>query len=295
MTQSTTFWSAISQSISAATATPFTVRGTNTLGGGCINTTYMVEDGPRRYFIKVNDTSRLAMFEAEAAGLIALARPQALRVPTPVAIGVTGEFSFLVLEYLDLRDANSTSMESLGRGLAILHRTTQDCFGWCLNNTIGTTPQHNSETSDWIEFWRTHRLGFQLHLARRESLLMHRGESLLAALPAFFVDYHPQPALLHGDLWGGNIAMTRTGEPVIFDPAVYYGDRETDLAMTELFGGFNERFYAAYNEAWPLDSGYELRKQLYNLYHILNHFNLFGGGYAHQSACMIDHLLSEIG
>jgi fructosamine-3-kinase len=113
-------------------------------------------------------------------------------------------------------------------------------------------------------------------------------------MPDLFADYQPMPSLLHGDLWSGNYAVTQAGEPIIFDPAVYYGDREADLAMTELFGGFSQRFYAAYNETWPLDSGYQLRKTFYNLYHILNHFNMFGGGYARQAERMIEQLLSDL-
>lgn len=294
MNQSIDLWTAIAQSITLATGTSFTARQIRSLGGGCINEAYVVEDGRQRYFVKVNDARVHTMFEAEADGLRELARPKALQIPTPIHTGITGNSSFLVLEYLDLNSGNHPRMERLGRGLAMQHRMTQDRFGWYRNNTIGSTTQHNPETSDWMEFWRKYRLGFQLHLARRESRFTRRGEALLAALPAFFVNYHPTPSLLHGDLWNGNVAVTRAGEPVIFDPAVYYGDREADIAMTELFGGFGERFYSAYQEVWPLDSGYPVRKQLYNLYHIMNHFNLFGGSYAHQAVRMIDELLSEV-
>jgi fructosamine-3-kinase len=124
--------------------------------------------------------------------------------------------------------------------------------------------------------------------------LVARGERLLEALPALLERHRPPASLLHGDLWSGNYAYTRDGEPAIFDPATYYGDRETDLAMTELFGGFPREFYAAYQSAWPLDAGYATRKRLYNLYHVLNHFNLFGGGYLAQAQGLIDGLLSEV-
>ncbi len=128
-----------------------------------------------------------------------------------------------------------------------------------------------------------------------ERVLAERGEGLLQRLPALFLDYQPVASLLHGDFWGGNAGALPDGTPVIFDPAVHYGDRETDIAMAELFGGFPDSFYAAYREAWPLDSGYELRKPLYNLYHVLNHFNLFGTGYLGQARRMIDKLRSELG
>ncbi|MDH5513031.1 MAG: fructosamine kinase family protein, partial [Gammaproteobacteria bacterium] len=190
--------------------------------------------------------------------------------------------------------ADGRSLERLGRELAQMHRATQKQFGWRHDNTIGSTPQINTPASDWVGFWREHRLGFQLELAARNGRnLMRRGERLLADLGNFFRTYHPEPSLLHGDLWGGNVGATE-GQPVIFDPAVYYGDREADLAMTELFGGFSARFYQAYQEAWPLDTGYKVRKTLYNLYHVLNHFNLFGGGYASQAERMMDALLGDL-
>ena len=178
-----------------------------------------------------------------------------------------------------------------------MHRTTRPQFGWWRDNTIGSTPQINTEEHDWIAFFREHRLHYQLELTATHgnTRLLRAGEKLLEALPAFYSDYTPPASLLHGDLWGGNHGQLRDGTPVIFDPAVYYGDREADLAMTELFGGFSFSFYAAYNEAWPLDAGYRVRRELYNLYHVLNHFNLFGGGYAGQAEGMIGRLVSEVG
>ncbi|MFQ5486860.1 MAG: fructosamine kinase family protein, partial [Gammaproteobacteria bacterium] len=156
----------------------------------------------------------------------------------------------------------------------------------------------NTPDEDWPRFWQQRRLGYQLQLAARNGYddgLRQRGERLLEAVPLFFNGRQPPPALLHGDLWSGNYAVTRSGEPVIFDPAVYYGDREADLAMTELFGGFPAAFYDAYNEAWPLAPAYRVRKTLYNLYHILNHLNLFGAAYLSQAQAMMEQLLSEVG
>ena len=159
---------------------------------------------------------------------------------------------------------------------------------------LGATRQPNNWHTDWITFWREQRLGFQLELAAHHGYggkLQLMGQTLMERLPEFFVDYQPVASLLHGDLWAGNHAYVADGNPVIFDPAPYYGDRETDLAMTELLGGFGSAFHAAYRAAWPLHAGYIQRKTLYNLYHILNHANLFGGGYARQAESMMKRLL----
>ncbi len=277
----------------------FIARQRQPLGGGCINQAWRVGDGERDFFVKTNSaTVAQSMFEAEAAGLMELAATGTVRVPPPVAHGVAAGLAFLVLEYLPLGRGGTRGLEMLGRRLAALHRIPQPFFGWRRDNAIGLTPQPNDRSDDWIAFWRERRLGLQLERAARNGHggeLRRRGEQLLARFEGLFVAYRPAPALLHGDLWSGNAGCTVDGEPVIFDPACYYGDREADLAMTELFGGFPERFYAAYQEALPLDVGYPQRRTLYNLYHILNHLNLFGGGYRVQAGHMIDWLLAELG
>jgi len=287
-------WTAVAQHISRASGAAFAVRAQHGVGGGCINTTTVLQDGKRRYFVKLNDASRGSMFEAEAEGLGEIARTRTVRVPAPLCWGTANGSAYLVLEYLELGGARTDHLERLGQQLARMHRTTRDQFGWQRDNTIGSTPQINTSCPDWVEFWRQHRFGFQLELAARNGRdLMRKGERLIAKMGEFFRDYRPVPSLLHGDLWSGNVGATGE-QPVIFDPAVYYGDREADLAMTELFGGFSGRFYQAYHETWPLDPGYKTRKTLYNLYHVLNHFNLFGGGYASQAERMIDSLLGEL-
>jgi fructosamine-3-kinase len=287
----------IAARIAAASGQPFVLERQGNVGGGCINTTEVLEGSGRKYFVKLNDASRLEMFAAEAEGLRELAQARALRAPQPICHGQVNGSAYLVLEYLELGGGSAQSLEKLGTGLAALHRHTQPQFGWHRANTIGSTPQINTPGDDWVEFYRAHRLGYQLRLAAEQGCggaLLRQGEQLMDRLESFFESYRPIPSLLHGDLWGGNYSATRSGEPVIFDPAVYYGDREADLAMTELFGGFGERFYAAYREAWPLDVGYRVRKTLYNLYHVLNHFNLFGGGYAAQAEHMIGSLLAHL-
>ncbi len=292
-----TFWNILAQRISTETGKPFELATHEETGGGCINRVVVLSaDDGRRYFVKLNEAARLPMFEAEAEGLRELARAAAVRVPQPVCTGSAEQQAFLILEYLELGDSDSRAQERLGHQLAALHRVTQPRFGWHRDNTIGSTPQRNTWNEEWVEFYRKQRLQFQLELAaeRGDVRLQPFGEELLDRLPAFFTTYRPTASLLHGDLWGGNAATTRTGEPVIFDPAIYFGDREADLAMTELFGGFSPRFYSAYRDAATLDAGYVVRKTLYNLYHVLNHHNLFGGGYGAQAEQMMQRLLSEL-
>jgi len=251
----------------------------------------------RDFFVKFNRAGMLDMFEAEAEGLNALRESGSLRVPEALVWGETQQHAWLVTEYIPFGRSRDDTAEQFGRGLAALHACKAERFGWHRDNTIGSTPQPNGWMDDWIDFYRERRLGFQLELAGRKGFgasLQRKGLRLMQVLPQFFTGYSPVPSLLHGDLWGGNQGTDAMGDPVIFDPAVYYGDREADLAMTSLFGGFPPAFYAAYNEAWPLDAGYGVRKTLYNLYHILNHANLFGSGYAGQAEMMMDQLLAEV-
>lgn len=291
-----TDWNAIAVHISRAVGHPFKPDAPRSVGGGCINSAYSIRGEGYRYFVKLNNADRLAMFEAEAAGLAELAGTGAIRVPQPVCTGIAGGQSYVVMEHVELGGRRAGGATEAGRQLAAMHGATRQAFGLDRDNTIGSNPQPNTQDADWVEFWRRRRLGFQLNLAARNGhggRLQVQGERLLDVLPAL-IDHAPIPSLLHGDLWGGNIGFDGDGHPVIFDPAVYYGDREADLAMTELFGGFDGDFYAAYREAWDLDPGYVTRKVLYNLYHILNHLNLFGGGYLAQAQDMMDRLLAQV-
>jgi len=294
MSDTTDLLKGISKAIENHTGQPFHASRTETAGGGCINRALTLREGTRQFFVKLNQAHRLDMFVAEAAGLEAILASRSLRAPRPLCTGTVGSEAFLVLEHLPLGGHGSEL--ALGHGLATMHRVTNPRFGWNRDNTIGSTPQINTPESDWIQFYREQRLRYQLELAaeKGEWRLLREGEPLMEALPAFFRDYTPAPSLLHGDLWGGNRGALPDGTPVIFDPAVYFGDREADLAMTELFGGFGQGFYDAYNEAWPLDAGYKVRRELYNLYHVLNHYNLFGGGYAGQALRMMQSLLSDV-
>ena len=178
-----------------------------------------------------------------------------------------------------------------------MHRTTRADFGWDRDNTIGSTPQINTPSSSWVAFYCDHRLGYQLETAARYGYggeLQLLGRRLMDSLDVLLADHRPEPSLLHGDLWGGNQASAADG-PVVFDPAVYYGDRETDLAMPRLFGGFSSDFYAAYTEVWPLPPGHEQRLGIYQLYHVLNHLNLFGRSYLGQAMTLLRNALAGIG
>ena len=288
-------WQHLEQQITRVTGNSFHIHNNQSVGGGCINPAFKVTGNGQSYFIKTNKASYAYMFEAEAEALREMAASKTVRVPEPVCYGEYGDQCYVVMEHLEL--GGSVDMRGFASQLAGMHRVTADRFGWHIDNTIGATPQSNTRNDDWIEFWRAQRLGFQLETAARNGYggkLQRLGERLLADMPALFVNHDPQPSMLHGDLWGGNYGALRDGTPVIFDPAFYYGDREADLAMTTLFGGFGGQFYAAYNEAWPLDQGYEVRKTFYNIYHIINHLNMFGGGYHGQAISMIESVLSEL-
>lgn len=278
--------------ITGTSATEYSIAP---LGGGCINQALKLSLRDQTYFIKLTQKGNLETFQSEAAGLQALAAAGAIRTPGVICVGMTDTHTYLVLEYLPLKHAGDQALA--GCQLAALHRTTNRRYGWNRDNTIGATPQSNESCDSWIDFWREQRLGFQLALAAQQGyqgLLQERGARLQEKLPGL-LDHAPAASLLHGDLWSGNLGYDRNGRPIIYDPAVYYGDREADLAMTELFGGFSSRFYSAYNEAWPLETGYKTRKILYNLYHVLNHLNLFGGHYEQQALAMTDRLLAELG
>ena len=267
------------------------------VGGGSINTAYKIQTHEHAYFIKLNQPNLIFMFEAEAHGLEEMRALNCVRIPQVICHGMTSSHCYLVLEHIELSSLQGKASQLLGQQLAQLHHHSQDFFGWHIDNTIGSTPQYNSREHDWQHFWQQHRLNQQLKFARKNgfgSSLQDKGQNLSENLHYFFDGYAPTPSLLHGDLWGGNAAADSQGNPVIFDPACYYGDRETDIAMTELFGGFSSNFYSAYQTEFPLDSGYKTRKTLYNLYHILNHLNLFGGGYLSQSESMMDQLLAEL-
>ncbi len=286
-------WQTIAKEISKATGKEFEVKETRSVGGGCINQGYKIQSLDRQYFVKLNQASLVEMFVAEALGLKQMHQTQTLTIPYPVCWGTVGNSCYIVLEWLELGGrSNSEAWSKMGRQLAQMHQQgTSDRFGWKMNNTIGSTPQINTWMDNWGDFFAEQRIGYQLRLAKTRGGNFPDTNQVIAAVKEHLADREPVASIVHGDLWSGNASVTVEGEPVIFDPATYYGDRETDIAMTELFGGFPQSFYQGYNQQWELDSGYKKRKNIYNLYHILNHFNLFGGGYGSQANSMIRKIL----
>jgi fructosamine-3-kinase len=266
------------------------------VGGGDISAAWRVDTADGAVFVKTANADSLGMLEGEAEGLRELGSANAIRVPGVLAVGATDEQAYLVTEWLELARPNSEAEGKLGQQLADMHRHCGERFGWHRDNSIGRTPQHNQWSDNWLEFFRERRLRFQLELAKRNGFggeLQAGGTILKESLGSLFRDHEPSASLLHGDLWGGNWAATQ-GQPVVFDPAVYYGDRESDIAMTKLFGGFGPGFYSAYQESWPMEPGYEDRLRLYQLYYVLNHLNLFGRSYLGKAINLIGELNRRI-
>ena len=265
------------------------------LQGGDINQAYRLDDGRQQVFVKLNRGERLEMFTAEQAGLEAIRNCGSIRVPEVYATGCVGDQAFIAMEYIEF--GGKIEDDQFASALAAMHNCSQQRFGFACDNTIGSTAQPNTWTDNWVDFWRHCRLGFQLELARKKGLdpkMVDAGEELCGTLDLFFSDYLPQASLLHGDLWQGNYAADKSGQVVIYDPACYFGDHEADLAMMELFGHPGERFFEVYRDSFSINDGYPLRRDLYNLYHLLNHANLFGERYAGQALSMTQKLLAQV-
>lgn len=287
-------WQSLGDSLARKLGLPTTGVMLQPLGGGDISQAFRLRLDENSFFVKTNQAQRLAMFEREQVGLDAIRQSRAIRVPQVFMTGEDAGQAFIVMEYIEF--GRPPAAEALGHALATMHGSFHQRFGFHCDNNIGSTPQLNAFSDDWVEFWREHRLGFQLELAARNGFdadLIDAGKRLLENLEKYFDNYHPRPSLLHGDLWSGNLAADSAGNPVIYDPACYFGDHEADLAMMELFGHPGEAFFTEYNRHFPIDTGYPVRRELYNLYHVLNHANLFGGGYAAQAKRMIKGLLSN--
>jgi protein-ribulosamine 3-kinase len=272
--------------IAESTGDPATIASEQSLSGGCINDARRIEltDG-RRFFLKSNKDPLPGLFEREAEGLAALAVSGAVRVPSLIGTG-GGDGTcepFIVLEMIEAGPRAADFSEAFGRGLAQLHRaSTADRYGFDADNYIGATPQPNKWADEWIEFWQEHRLGYQVRLAHDNgygSAMGPLAQKMADRLDHWIGEPDEPPTLCHGDLWSGNYLVDQAGHAVLIDPATYYGRREADLSMTTMFGGFDSYFYGAYREAWPLADGWEARLDIYQLYHHLNHLNLFGTGY----------------
>lgn len=285
-------WSSIVQQLRHAGISVRDGTTARPVGGGDISAAWQLETRDGDIFLKTGPVSAFDMFAAEAEGLAELDAANVVRVPEVLATGQHAGDAFLALEWLPLERPGTNSERLLGEQLAKMHQSVKDRFGWHRDNTIGLTPQLNNWSGDWLQFFTEFRLGYQLQLAAENGFsgeLQKEGARVLRRLPILFDEYSPVASLLHGDLWGGNWSSCK-GAPVIFDPAVYFGDRETDLAMTQLFGGFGAAFYDAYETAWPLAPGNRERMQLYQLYHVLNHLNLFGGAYLGRAIALMQKL-----
>lgn len=289
-------WQLIIQHIEQITGQAFALAQQKSIGGGCISSAFLLSgDDGRQFFVKTSETGQQAMFSAEARGLQEIASSNTVTVPHPVCFGENESQSYIVLQYLNM--CGKANQRLLGEQLAAMHNITAKQFGWHINNTIGDTFQGNMWADNWLNFWSKQRLGFQLQLAAQNGYggkLQSLGEKLLLEMPLLFTGREIKPSMLHGDLWGGNVAGLSDGTPVIFDPAFYYGDREVELAMSYLFGGFSADFYVSYQNIYPLDDGFAVRKTFYNVYHIINHLNIFAGTYYDQAVAMLEQLLSEI-
>jgi fructosamine-3-kinase len=261
------------------------IKSSRSIGGGCINQTLVLTlSNGETVFLKHNNHPPNGMFEKEARGLKLMSETESgPRIPKVVSLPDAPNPHFLIIEYIEEGTPDSGYYERFGQALAAMHRATQDHYGLDHDNFIGSTEQINTPETDGLVFFREHRLGFQQKLARERGLLPTAADKKIDRLRDQ-LDQHldlsgEQPALVHGDLWSGNTFADGAGRPCLVDPAVHFGLRETDLAMTELFVRLPQPFYDAYREASPQNPGYEERKQIYNLYHLLNHLNLFGGSY----------------
>ena len=284
-------WKEIANAISEAKGITFEILKANQIAGGCINEAYHIKNNNQSYFVKLNHKNRIDMLAAEADGLREITATNTIKAPSPVCLGTINQKAYLVLDYI--RSTNGKSQMQLGENLAKLHSIHQNKFGWHRNNNIGLTKQLNPFTENWAEFFRKYRLEFQINLAKANGFHFQGTELLLNKFDDFFCDYKPKPSLLHGDLWSGNFAFDDLGIPFVFDPSNYYGDREAEFGLTEMFGGFSAEFWNGYESIYPLDQGFSIRKGIYRLYHTLNHLNLFGSQYAFKTQELIKKLTNN--
>lgn len=286
------FWDTVNGRIREVLGNAFIGEPQGGVGGGCISAAECLVDrrDGRRVFVKSNNASMLAMFEAEARGLEAMAATDTILTPRPLCWGSAHGRAFLALEWLEIGGRGSYA--EMGEQLAAMHLSdVAGDYGWEWDNHIGATPQSNRAHDSWIQFYINERLDPQVRMAEAKGASLPVYPKLRALVPQLLADACARPMLVHGDLWSGNAGFTADGRPVIFDPAVYRGHGEVDLAMSELFGGFTRHFYSAYRAVIPTDGYGPHRRKLYNLYHVLNHYNLFGGYYLSQAKGMMRDLV----
>lgn len=283
-------WHFISEQISECIQQDFVCNDIRDVKAGDSHKAFKISDGKQHFFVKTNIKIRLPHFEAEVEGLKHLSNTQLFKVPNVICSGVVSDHSFLVLEHIEMTQGNEQSWSHFGQALAELHKThTQRMYGWQQDNFIGLTLQPNLWKKRWDSFFAEQRIGFMLQLLAEKGHVLANIDAVVDAIKSLLKGHTPRPSMLHGDLWQGNVGFYKK-QPVLYDTAFYFGDRETDLAMTELFARFPESFYQGYNDIWPLDVDYQYRKPIYQLYHILNHALLFGGHYIDSAKITLKNL-----
>jgi fructosamine-3-kinase len=273
------------KAINSALKSDVTLQGVGIIGGGSINDARRINTSDGAFFVKLNEAEPYpGMFEAEAKGLAFLAEHSSFEVPKPIATGQTEDRQWIIMEIITSGTKKPDYWEVFGRRMAEMHKHTNDSFGLDYNNYIGSLPQYNTPSQSWPEFFVEQRLQPQLKMAKDKSLASSEIVRLFEKLFSRAERYFPNelPAAIHGDLWTGNFMTTASGDATIFDPSVSYGHREMDIGMSRLFGSFDAKFYAAYNEVYPMQSGWEQRVNIANLYPLMAHVNIFGGSYTSQ-------------
>ena len=299
-----TMWHQIEQSISAETGVSFKIKEKKAISAGTasilpidanaqpLNLSFKVSNGDKHYFIKLNSKENLINFQAEAYSLQQLKHLTHIACPDVTAVGVSLDKSFLVLDYVAFSKAKPVLWYQLGQQLARMHQETpHGQFGWQHDNYLGNTIQPNHWSSNWTTFFSEQRIAWQLQLLSEKSILLGNIGHIAKICHDALLHHYVTPCLVHGDLWQGNTGFTLE-QGMVFDPACYYGDREVDIAMTELFGQFPDDFYRGYQAQYPLNSGYQQRKLVYNFYHVLNHANIFGGIYIEQAKAMLSRIIA---
>lgn len=283
-------WHFISKQISECIQQDFIYDNIREVKAGDSHTAFKISDGKRCFFVKINKKIHQANFEAEVEGLAHFKSTQLFKVPKVICTGVVSNHSFLVLEHITMTRGNEQTWFHFGQALAEMHHThTQQMYGWQTDNFIGLTEQCNIWKNKWSSFFAEQRIGFMLQLLAEKGHILADIDTVVESVKTLLSGHSPTPSMLHGDLWQGNMGFHKS-RPVLYDPAFYFGDHETDLAMTELFGRFPESFYQGYNDIWPLAVDYQYRKPIYQLYHVLNHALLFGGHYLESAKITLKNL-----
>jgi fructosamine-3-kinase len=286
-------WQALSQQLSDTLMFNYTIAERTKVKGGDISECYMISDGEQRYFVKTNERSFINKYLIEADNIKSLRNTATVYVPELILTGTSKEHSFIVLNYLSTKPLDDDKQSyKFGVQLAKLHAWgEQKEYGYDQDNFIGNTLQPNKWDRKWNRFFAEQRIGWQLQLLREKGIELVNISEFTETVQSLLANHHPRPSLLHGDLWHGNVANSAFG-PICYDPACYWGDRECDIAMAELFGGFQPEFFQGYESVLALDFGYSERKDIYNLYHLLNHYNQFGGHYLAEAEALIKNIMS---